>query len=259
MRPKVNNGLLILVALFSIIFSSCGGVYFTQPQPVDKANLKKFPGKIQGMWVNGGGKYGGAYFEKFDTIIVSKKFYQESNTSEYYLSREYIDSDSGLVIRNGLIYDMSEDSTEGYPFIIRSDSMFVQIHDVKRVDLDDSAVLRRLTKNRFILSYTNSDHEEWWNLYLIERMKDGTIVCREVSRKHFEHELGLLSNATGIDSTQLRWQNIQGSEFELQDNKFYKENRFIKADINAAALNEFIDMGGFMDTIMILKPENRIE
>lgn len=220
MQTRSLNLLVLLVA----ILTSCNTIYFTEPQPVDSKNIYEFPAKFQGVWMDGE-----------DTIMVGKTFYRSISYIDKQLPASVADTSQKHILKNGKIFTIQTDGpirlSGGVPFQISRDTLFYKDREIVEVFLDGNTYLRKVG-NRYLLN-VKSD-ELWWELVLIEKTHDGSVLGRRLSTDDMDKLPGVKPVFVDED---VRFYDLKWKEAELAD---------------------FIDKGCFSDTIINLTPDSKI-
>jgi hypothetical protein len=166
----------ILIVFLTLVFSGCNSVYFTEPQPVNSKSIYEFPAKYQGVWMEGE-----------DTIIVTKNVYKSISYQNSSLAKSVADTSSLHVLANGKIYLIDKDDrtklTGGFQYDIIQDTIRYKKRDLVEVFLGGNAFLRKVGDG-YILNIKSDDI--WWDIVLIERAKDGSLIGRRLSKEDMD-------------------------------------------------------------------------
>jgi len=220
---KVNVLSLLFIC---IIFSSCNDYYFNTPQPVDSKNTYTTPNKYRGTWYTDD--------NKLSTLTFGKDFYTTIEKSQLKESKTKLDLDTNTYfIRNKIYYSEDGKLKGGFNYVIKNDSVFVKTSEIKRVELGESAFLRSFDYG-YILNLKHAEMNDWWNIRFIDTRNKEGIVIREINNK----------------------------ELDSNDNhKILHEDfsDYIIADWTKQDIQNFIDKGGFSDTLYFLKFSERIK
>jgi len=233
---KLRNIPVLIYTILVLCTFSCVSVYFDQPQPVDAKNMKKFPKKLRGTWV-----------QDDDTTLVGKTIFRKVEWNSKLLSRTEIDTNDALVIRGDKIYNLDEDSTKGFNFVIQNDSILINVSQVIEYKLGNAALLRSVSKDYYILNVRKDSI--WWNVFLIEKKSDGTILAMYPKKG----ELSILKTIFENDDLEIK---IPYVEDKLTTSEFQK---FWKVELTSKQIIEFRNKGGFTDTSLVLEPKYKIE
>lgn len=213
-----------LSLLLLLMLCSCNNVFFTEPQPVDSKNSYEFPVKYQGTWI-----------EDNDTIFINKYAYRSVSYQKEALPKAIADTSSKYVMVRGRIYFIQKEEQikliGGFPYQERNDTIFYIKREVVDVSLGGNTFLRKVSDKHIF--NTKSD-DLWWNIILIEKAKDGSILGRQLSDNDMETILKLKPIWSG-------------------DNVSYFDIRWSEDDID-----KIINAGCFSDTIINLTPDCRI-
>jgi len=217
----MKRAILFLIILGFL--SACDGLYFSEPQPINKKNLQKMPKKLRGTWLiseDGG--------ERYDTVIISKDNYVKKSNEVVGALRSEIDTCPDCMIIGDKFYFKNEKDSqlsEGFDYTIKGDSVFVVTKDVSEIHLGVDAVLREVG-DYYTLSVRK---DSWWDVRLIDPNHKGKILVRRIKEK----ELNDMKNYAVLDSVN------------------YKTH--ILAKWTEEDLLALIKSGGFSDTIATLK------
>ena len=213
----------ILLFTVLVFLSSCDGLYFSEPQPIDQKDLSKMPRKLRGTWLiaeNEG--------DRFDTVIISKDNYVKKTNDIIGALKSEIDTSKELILKDDKIYFISEKETQlsqGFNYTMRGDSVFIHSKDASEIHLGIDAALREVG-NYYTLSVRE---DSWWDVRLIDPTHKGNIYVRRMKEKDLEK----MMNYSSLDSVN------------------YKKH--ILAKWTEKDLLALIKSGGFSDTIATLK------
>lgn len=230
-----GNIVIISLAFVLIMYSSCVSIYFNQPQPTDSKDLEKIPRNLRGIWV-----------QNKDTVFVGKNVFRQIEWESNAMSKQEIDSNGSIVIRESKIYDIENDSLTGYNFVERNDSVFIDIPGEFRFQLGEYAKLRVCT-NKYYLVNIRKD-SIWWDTYLVEKQKNKILVRypNSMDIKILESTL----NMSNIEQ-QIPEDEEAMSSLVLQD--------YWCVGMKSKELFRFINAGGFSDTVLVLDKKYRIK
>lgn len=227
----------ISIYSFVVILSSCASIYFTSPQPIDSINIITFPENIQGTWITGK-----------DTTIISKYKYADISWRLFSIPMNKLDSNKKIVIKNNKIYNTKNDTATGYSFNIINDTLYTKVIDEKKhVALGDSSFLRKVSEVYFIANLKKDSI--WWDILLIDLKNSDQILIRYPNKSDIKI-LRKLFQKKEIEIT------IPFIENELTTSEHQK---FLNVDLTKNKMLDFINSGGFSDTIKVLKSENKIK
>ena len=221
----MRSGLFIFIAISSLFFS-CENAYFSSPQPVDSKNVLSFPQKFRGAWAVEG-----------DTIIIEKKFFRYIRNNKDSVSLEEADS-AYYLLKDNKIYHLDLDErtlSPGFPYSILNDTIFYRDVAIVDIDLGKNAFLRKV-KEVYILNYKQEN--QWWELYLFQKDKQGEIVINRIDLRKLEK----FSNYVRLHS------------FERE----YSRSDYLEANWTKKEILEMLDQGVFSDTLLALKPKDKI-
>ena len=161
----------LALVLAAIVFSSCTTVYFEQPQPSGDPVLDGFPKSFQG-----------AYFVKDgahrDTLEVQKDKFIYPENFKKSLPVASLDTIPSMRIANGLLYDDTVPIDYGIPFIESNDSIHYDITIKIAKNLSDSLILKKF--GRLLVLNEKEKNKDYWNVYLIEKLKNGDLQVSAV-------------------------------------------------------------------------------
>ena len=168
LTKSLFNGCAFILLL--TIVCSCSNAYFDQPQPVNARNLKKIPKELRGIWT---GKNGS---QICDSIIIDKTSYRHIEHYDDIIPKTQMDtSREYLIIKDKIHYkDKDQDDTykNGFDYIFKNDTFFMKgRYIINYFCLSDSVILRK-AKETYVCNIKKGN---WWELYLIQKMKNGEI------------------------------------------------------------------------------------
>jgi hypothetical protein len=217
---------IYLFLLLPVVFLSCTVYYFNEPQPVDSKNIYKMPIKFIGSWYIKDSM--DLMREDFDSISIGKNSYHLITRDQVRETRNDIDSDSSIFIMNDKIY-YTEDGmlNGGYAFYWSNDTVIINTVENELVELGKKAHLRKIDYG-YILNTNHDKMIDWWSIKFIDTRDKENMVIRCIKDEDVE---------------KFPSYNILSKDF----------NNYIEAKWSAGEVNEFIDKGGFSDTVLILK------
>jgi len=207
---------LMLAFCFSVFFSSCDSYNFSQPQPVDKANIYEFPKEFIGQWFVEGDESKSYIVSKknvlfimYDTTrIVNGAWPKITDSGDYLFPplppygsfktiyydslKRPIDTIDNYLLREQYIYEIRSGRFlgKGFSYAIEKDTIIILDNDTICIDLGQNAFLRQLNKNLFVLNIRNSilgedfwNNSDWWRLMLLEKKEDQTVNIWECTSK----------------------------------------------------------------------------
>ena len=223
----MNSIKIILLIGFLPLIISCDNVYISTPQPVDSKNIYLFPREFRGVWTCEENK-----------VIIEKDYFKYAQNSEYKVSKQEIDTSSSYVLKDNKIYIIDNEKWEisdGLPFKLEKDTIYYQLPEVTEIPLGKNAFLRKV-KNNYILNIKQKN--EWWELVLINKDKNGNIIAVRLDIKDLEKNK--------------KFKNIH--IFKSENSR----SDYIEANWTKRELLEMINKGVFSDTLFILEPNNII-
>ena len=200
--------------LAAIVLGSCTTFYFDQPQPVDVKEEPGFPKEIQGVWVEDG-----------DSIVVAERYFLFTDRKIKKLSKEELDTSSRFMIKGNRAFERHEGALQSHSFEWKNDTAHILLKRKEyRFTLSDSISLRSFGKYYFV-NFNRGD--DWWDVYLIERKKDGLKI--RLLKKEDIRLLQSLFPVEVVDSV--------GTD------------QYYKVALTKKQMRTFIKKGGFSDTI----------
>ncbi|MFK7756557.1 MAG: hypothetical protein AB8B53_06465 [Flavobacteriales bacterium] len=227
----MRTSIVITIISISFILSSCAESYFSEPQPLDVKNITKLPKKYTGVWLLGDSSSRSLLTK--DSLIVSERFYKMFNKFQFKESIQKIESDSNSFLIEDKLYVIEDGNLKGgFDYEIKSDSIIADVEEVTLVEFGETTFLRKIDQG-YILNLEVEASPGWWKLKFIDtRRKDG-IVIRELGKEE-----------------QSKPHSKPLSE-EL--------NNYFVSGWSKAAMEKYIDSGGFADTLIYLKFNERIK
>ncbi|MTI38879.1 hypothetical protein [Fulvivirga lutimaris] len=153
------------------VFSSCTTIYFEHPQPKGDPALKGFPKSFQG-----------AYFVKdgalTDTLFVEKDKFVYPENFKKSLPLASLDTIPTMRIAGNLLYDDTVPIDYGIPFTESNDSIHYDITIKMDKKLSEVLVLKKFGK--LLVLNEKEDKKDYWNTYLIEKLKNGNLQVSAV-------------------------------------------------------------------------------
>ena len=225
-----NKETMKLIALSSLIIcmmlSSCNDYYFNKPQPVDSKNTYTTPKKLRGTWYTDD--------NKLSTLTIGKDFYTTIEKLQLKESKTKLDSDTNTYFIGNKIYYLEDSKLKGgFDYVIKDDSVIVEYLVIKSDELGQNAFLRKFNYG-YILNLKHEEMINWWNIRFIDtRNKEGVII-REIDNE----DLYINDNFT-----------ILHEDF----------NEYLIANWTKYDFQNFIDNGGFSDTLFFLKYTEKIK
>jgi hypothetical protein len=220
-----------------LCLASCVSIYFNNPQPTDAKNIKNFPRKIRGTWIEDG-----------DTTSIRKKTFRKVEWEVKSISKAELDTTQSLVVKGDKIFDVESDSVQGYYYEFRDDSFFVNIPQITMYELGEGVLFRRVSKSYFTLSI-NTD-SIWWNVYLIEILPDESILVKYPKKS----ELSILE--TMLENEELEIKITPYEDDKLTTSEFQK---FWNVGLTSKQMLGYISKGGFSDTTLVINRTNKFK
>jgi hypothetical protein len=226
---------LLIILLFSL--TSCVSVYFEEPQPVDSSNLDEIPADFQGTWI-----------EKNDTTIINETTFSNVEWKFKPLTQKELDTTKSLLIKGGLIFDLSQDSVKGFNYSTRNDTIIVHIPDRFDFSLSDSVLLKPISDTYFSLNFKRDSI--WWEVYIFSRNSNNEIIARKLKRKDFT----ILKSVTHNKDVEVIIEPYDKNKLTTSE-----DQQFLNAKLTKNTMLDFINQGGFSDTILTLSPSNKVQ
>jgi len=227
---KVKIGIILI--FISLTFSSCSDFYFSSPQPIDSKNNYSVPAKYTGSW-----RLEETRFKKsssVDSLIIGKKYYKRISRSTVKESKSDMELDSNIYFLNNKVYSNESGSLEGgYNYIIKNDTVIMDVLEIELIEYGENAFLRKFNYG-YILNLKHKKMNGWWNIKFIDTRNKEGIVIRQLTREDLE----------------------KNKHHEILHEDFSK---YLIANWTQGDIEEFIDNGGFSDTTMFLKYDEKIK
>lgn len=203
-RLRISQSLFLMACgLIALLFNSCDVYYFSHPQPADKTNVYEFPTELRGVWKEECDSEtvtitdrSLSFTNKIDQKIVAgywpKK--DEHNILHYapssYFSEHSVSFDSlnnpidtltNYVIQKEHIFELKNDQRlgNGYDFYRDKDTLVIKTIDTVWLDLGRNSFIRKVNENFYtlnVLTGTVGENRNWWQVVILEKATDGTIV-----------------------------------------------------------------------------------
>ena len=157
--PGIGLFILLMTAI------SCTIVYFDQPQPVNSRNLRRVPKAFHGQWVQA---------SSADTSIITIDGNSFRTSSVYHNMMHISSFENSKVyrLRDGLVYNLEENKTRGYPFRIMNDTVCFTEYSGEVITLSDSAMLRK-GNGALVLNMRSG---LGWEVILLRKGKGGDLL-----------------------------------------------------------------------------------
>lgn len=216
LKKKLYNGCAFILLL--TIVCSCSNAYFDQPQPVNARNLKKIPKELRGIWT------GSDDSKICDSIIIDKTSYIHIQHYDEIISKTEMETSQEYKIVNDKIHYKNKDDDEmyknGFDYIFKNDTFFMKgryiLYDFC---LSDSVILRK-AKETYVCSIKKGN---WWELYLIQKVKNGEIKISYPEGKELKENLKKYG-INLIDSVTVKSENIPCFHATLNAD-FFEKNK----------------------------------
>ena len=210
----------ILLILCSTLIS-CDSYYFNKPQPIDSKDIYKLPKKLTGTWIIEKNDSGG-----LDSLIIGKDYFQRIM---HFTIEDDINTDSNTYIIGNEIYNRENGNLEGgYPITYKDDSTIViTCIENELVEFGRKAFLRKI-KYGYILNIKHDKMDNWWEIRFVDTREKRRTIIRGLNTK----DMVLNKNHSVLHE-------------DL--------NKYILASWTKDDIKQFIDKGGFSDTLLILE------
>lgn len=221
-----------LFLILSIGCTSCTDYYFDHPLPIDAKNRYTVPKKMTGAWYIV--KKGDVDFHDFDSIYIGKNYYHYISRNTSKISLDEIREDSTAFFNNERIYVIDNDKITGeYDYTTAGDSLVTYELDENLVELGQKVFLRKIEYG-YILNQQEDENLDWWTIQFIDTQNKDRIIVRRMGKNDDElfHAYKLLN----------------------KDLPHYFQVKWTSDDIL-----KFIDNGGFSDTILVLKYNEKLK
>jgi hypothetical protein len=156
---KLNFSLL---ALLPILLFACGGmvgdvVTFTEPQPVGKNNLARFPNNLQGEYLSENGR---------SSLYIDSKFIRRRDDLSFKMHVSELDSNYRII--GDTIFAQLEG--EKWPIVREEDSLKIENFKVDTIfQIDDKNILKKYKDTYFL---NKSWEDNGWGVLKIETSKE---------------------------------------------------------------------------------------
>jgi hypothetical protein len=227
-RPKKTTTMktktIYLIGFLLLTLNSCNSVFFSEPQPVDAKNIFEFPAQVRGVWMEGE-----------DTITIGKREYRSVSYRNESVAKSIADTSSQYILANNKIFILkNEDAprlTGGFPYEERADTLYYKARELEEIFLGGNTFLRKVG-SRYILNIRND--ELWWELLLVEKARDGSVLGRRLSKEDMD----------SFQVSQPIWKSEDMSYYDIR--------------WRAHDLTSLIKAGCFSDTTINLTPDQKI-
>jgi len=156
---KLNFSLL---ALLPILLFACGGmvgdlVTFTEPQPVGKNNISRFPNNLQGEYLSENGR---------SSLYIDSKFILRRDDLSFKMHVSELDSNYRII--GDTIFAQLEG--EKWPIVREGDSLKIENFKVDTIfQIDDKNILKKYKDTYFL---NKSWEDNGWGVLKIETSKE---------------------------------------------------------------------------------------
>lgn len=218
---------IIITSLLFLGLSSCSYVYFNSPQPEKVRNRTTIPSRFHGTWILGPDTSLSDWPEtcQWDTFFISKQSYLLVESNCKLDSTKLKPGSDNRINPEAILFD--QDKNQNTP-------------------LSDTLILRKVTNRYYILnSLTRSkNHGDVWTCLLTEYSADGTILFRTIN--------------TGEAADIFRITGKEEKSYHKDTSDSYYHSYYLDFGMSRKQMKQFIRSGGFADTLMVLRPENKI-
>lgn len=228
----VRNLLLFFTLIAIVILSSCTAYYVDNAQPIDADNTYNLPKRITGSWYIKESPEDGP--SNWDSISITKEYYHYIVRDEYEGAMSEIEEDSSAFIVDDKIYIKDDGKlTAVFPFTIQDDSVKVILVDHELVDFGPKAFFREIDYG-YILNTKHEELWDWWDLKFIDLRNNSQMIVRGLADK----DLKILP------------------PYETLHEDY---TNYLRAKWTSAEVLDFINKGGFSDTLLTLRYDERLE
>ena len=169
---KLNFSLL---ALLPILLFACGGmvgdvVTFTEPQPVGKNNISRFPNNLQGEYLSENGR---------SSLYIDSKFILRRDDLSFKMHVSELDSNYRII--GDTIFAQLEG--EKWPIVREGDSLKIENFKVDTIfQIDDKNILKKYKDTYFL---NKSWEDNGWGVLKIEVSK-GILNLSSITEEEVE-------------------------------------------------------------------------
>tara|TARA_B110000438_G_C15605478_1_gene559928 strand:- start:99 stop:770 length:672 start_codon:yes stop_codon:yes gene_type:complete len=210
-----------------LILGSCDVHYFNEPQPIDSKNIYTIPKKYRGIWIIDDLQAQKIEIEKnFYSIIENSQIIKELkteldiDTSTYFIGNKIYHSDNNI-------------PTRGFEYDIKNDSVVFEYLEINHIDFGQNIFLRKFTYG-YLLNEKQKETESWWNIRFIDTRNNEGLIIREIGKEDID----------------------KSDNISILHEDFHE---YLVANLTKQDLQNFIDNGGFSDTLFFLKYSDKIK
>ena len=221
-----------LLTLIVVLFlTSCTEFYFNTPQPADQSNIYLTPTQIRGAWLFA--EPGDSLQMEMDSLYVGEDFYHYISRGIIKESKSLLEQDTMVFIIGDQLYYKEDELLNGaFDFWYEKDSVAIHVEDHEINQFGKKAFLRAIEYG-YILNLQHESMIDWWQLKFIDlRNPDRAVICNIAEN----------NKAIFPDHT------ILSSDFPY----------YLNASWSKSAFKNFIDLGGFSDTLLVLEYNERL-
>ncbi|NNJ56549.1 MAG: hypothetical protein HKP14_10465 [Bacteroidia bacterium] len=143
-----------------------------------------------------------------------------------------MESDSTILFLKNKVYTISNgDLDGGYEYRIQNDSVIYNVLEIDLVELGQNAFLRKFSYG-YILNIKHGRMNDWWHVKFIDTRNKSGVVIRDLSKKDL----------------------IKNKKFKILHEDY---TNYLIAEWSKEEMKAFINNGGFSDTTLFLKYEEK--
>ncbi len=209
---KISSLIISVVSLAGLsILTSCEGNHFANPLPVDSKDIYEVPTALRGTLIDykdGSETFvldknsitfpakettkiiNGIWFHPRDTMsLADTAAWKKVNDLPEYISRYSLKYDStkkttdtteNYILKGNKIYKILSDGIDHGNFYTLTGDTIYMTHEPRKIILGTGAFLRKVTDDLYIINIRESELGigtiHWWQIRLLKKSKDGTII-----------------------------------------------------------------------------------
>ncbi len=243
---------ICVICCVVLFFASCETYNFSQPQPVDEANIYEFPIDFRGSWIDeedrqtihiansyvemireGNGKIMPGAWPRLNEkgeYLFTPFGCNSFQTIRYDSARKPIDTITNYFKGKDLVYEINPNGLleTGYPFHIEKDTIMVSRNEISIIDLGRNAFLRKLNERFYVLNIKTSilgEDNKWWQVVIIEK-KDNQLLRIWYNTEKLEQDSTMFYHHDGNFYFDSRWSTE--NMIRLIDEKYFRPGSRLK-------------------------------
>lgn len=226
------RSILTILILLALAFGSCTVYYFDKPQPIDADNTYKLPDKYTGSWYVR--ESPDEAVENWDSLSVARSSYNYVSREIFKAALSEVEADSSVFIVDDKIY-LKEDGmlTSVYSYTTEADSMIIYLEDHNLVEFGPKVFLREIEYG-YILNTRHEHLDNWWELKFLDTRDREQLIVRSIG----DNDIKFLPPYKSLHE-------------DLPD--------YIRASWTSEEIENFIDRGGFSNTLVTLVYSERLK